>query len=236
LKVFISKLIVTSKNRRHIRCQWSQFHLTLQERWNECFAVWLNLMLFYVTSVSLYPTYHFPSSAWDSWKYIFADTNGANWEENGDRCFNWEKKLISYRESKWQNMTTQKLNFLAQHPQFFFWCLPNTRGHIHYWKTKNLSSNKRILHRLWKPKFRNLTPPSLGNFVHILKFTIRWLFNSSYSLFNTTCFGLTVHHHVYTIVDENCCSVVTRVKKMHIKYCDMTPESRNNGARVDVHC
>jgi hypothetical protein len=30
----------------------------------------------------------------------------------------------------------------------------------------------------------------------------------SYYLFNTTCFGLTGHHQVYTVVYENCCFAV----------------------------
>jgi hypothetical protein len=50
-------------------------------------------------------------------------------------------------------------------------------------------------------------PCPLCNFVHVLKFTLRKVFVSH--LFNTTCFGLSGHHQVYKIVDENCYCVVT---------------------------
>jgi hypothetical protein len=57
--------------------------------------------------------------------------------------------------------------------------------------------------------FTILTSPSLCNFVHILKFTLRRLFISSSYIFNTTYFGLTGHRQVYKVVHENCCSIVT---------------------------
>jgi hypothetical protein len=53
-----------------------------------------------------------------------------------------------------------------------------------------------------------LTSPSLCNLAHMLKFTLRRLFVSSYYLFNTTCFGQTGYHQVYKTVKENWCSVV----------------------------
>jgi hypothetical protein len=40
-----------------------------------------------------------------------------------------------------------------------------------------------------------------------IEFALQRLYFSSYLLF-TTCFGLTGHHQVDKIVDENCCPVV----------------------------
>jgi hypothetical protein len=53
--------------------------------------------------------------------------------------------------------------------------------------------------------FSTLTSLSACNFIRILKLTLRRLCISSYYLFNTKCFGLTVHHQMCKTVDENSC-------------------------------
>jgi hypothetical protein len=52
--------------------------------------------------------------------------------------------------------------------------------------------------------FNILTSPSLCNFIHMLKFTLRSLFISSYYVI----VGLIGHHQVHKVVDENCWFVV----------------------------
>jgi hypothetical protein len=61
-------------------------------------------------------------------------------------------------------------------------------------------------HNMYSSNSSPVTSPS-GQIVRVLQFTIRRLFVSSCCLFNTKCFGLTGHHHVYKVVDENCCPV-----------------------------
>jgi hypothetical protein len=177
------------------------------------------------------------------WKLYFSRHERANWEENGGRCLNWENhKFMSRRENNLQNVTTQKLNCLAQHLQFLFWYLTNTTKQIPHWKTKNHSSSEGIPYRFWKPKFRNLTPPSLRNFVHILKFTLQWLFISSYSLFNTTCFGLTGIIRCKRLQMETaallsrCCILHSTSNVKWLKNIVTWRLKAAITAKIDVHC
>jgi hypothetical protein len=73
---------------------------------------------------------------------------------------------------------------------------------------------------MMKTNFKLLSSPSPCNSVHILNSHVEVLY-----VFNTTCFGINVHHHVSKLVDETCCSVVILLHLESYKKCKMLIKS-----------
>jgi hypothetical protein len=121
-------------------------------------------------------------------------------------------------------------NIVCMHPFVCVRTWTHTRVCVHksrpYWYTTSQNKitfiNKKINFRLLVTVLIEVWLQLWIFNLEITTFILRRLFASSSYLFNTTCFGLTGHHQVYKIVDENCCSAVaathrTKERNQHTK-------------------